>query len=354
MKKRAKLVLTLTILLFAMAGLALQAQDAADSEMAASMLYILSNSTPHIIVIDPATNEIVKEQDVADFTGWAWNDDNNYSDGENLWLGLRDPETDETEVIALNLETLELTYRLPIGTDTMTLYIGKATQEGILQVGKMGSGAVAVIDTNAGEVLDIWEGVPVNGDVVCDADVAVGADGVERFYYPTRQGDTLVSLDALTGETDVVVDSPEGANPLMLTTAPDGTVWVQEVATNTNAVYDPVTLDLVGRFLTGQAPIVASFSEDGQLGYIGHNNDTFVGVIDTETLEEIARVEVGLNPQKIGVHPNGETIYAILTKEAAVAVIDTATWQMTGKIDLGTNPTGIFVSGRGHGEDRAT
>lgn len=348
MKTRAKLAITgLVVLLLLTASLALQAQDATPSEEpAASMLYVFSNSSPHITVIDTATNQVINQQDVPDFTGWAWNDDNNYFDGENLWLGLRDPENNQAEVIALNLETLTITYRLSIGTEPNTLYIGKATKEGILQVSKQASGEVVVIDTKAGKVLDTWQGLPVNGDVVCDADVAVGADGVERFYYPTRKGDTVVSLDAMTGATDVVTDSPAGSTPLMLTTSPGGAVWVQEVSSNTNAVYDPTTLDLVGRFLTGKGPIVASFSDDGKYGYIGHSSDTFVGVYDTETLKEVARVEVGVNPQKVGVNPNGQAVYAILTKEAAVAVIDTATWQMTTKIDLGTNPTGIFVSGR--------
>ncbi|HBY98793.1 MAG TPA: hypothetical protein DEP84_33415, partial [Chloroflexi bacterium] len=305
-------------------------------------LFVFSNSSPHVSVIDTETNEVVKTGDLPDFTGWAWNDDNNYFDGQNLWLGLRDPDTDDVEVIALNLDTLKITSRLPIGKDSLTLYIGKATRNGILDVGKMGSGQVVAIDTKAFKVLNTWD-VPVNGDVVCDADVAVGADGVERFYYPTRKGDTLVSLNPATGETIKVVDTPKGSVPLMLTTAPDQTVWVQETGSNTNAVFDPVTLELKKRFLTGKGPIVASFSADGKYGYIGHGSDTIVAVVDTKTLEEVHRIQVGTNPQKLAVHPNGNAVYAILTKEASVAVIDTASWEVTKRIPLGTNPSGIYL-----------
>lgn len=309
-------------------------------------LIILSNSSPHISVIDTGTNQIVRTGDVPDFTSWTWNDDNNYYDGENLWLGLRDPDTDDVEVIALNLDTLEITRRIPIGKDNLTLYIGKATQNGVLHIGKMGSGQVVPIDTNEFEVIDTWD-VPVNGDVVCDADIAIGSDGVERFYYPTRGGDTLVSIDPETGETLKIVETPEGSNPLMLTTAPDGTVWVQEVASNTNAVFDPVSLEVIERFPTGKAPIVASFGADGRYGYIGHNDDTVVTVIDTETLEEVERVQVGANPQKLAVDPEGAFVYAILTKEASVAVIETDSWSVTERISLGTNPTGIFLRSEG-------
>jgi len=309
-------------------------------------LFIFSNSSPHVSVVDTATNQVVRTTDIPDFTSWTWNDDNNYYDGEDLWLGMRDPDTDDVEVIALNLDTLEVTSRLPIGKDGLTLYIGKATQEGALLVGKMQSGQVVRIDTKAHEVFETWD-VPVNGDVVCDADVTIGHDGVERFYYPTREGDTLVSIDPKSGETLKIVETPEGSNPLMLTTAPDGTVWVQEVASNTNAVFDPVSLDLIERFPTGKAPIVASFSVDGKYGFIGHNDDTVVTVIDAETLEEVERIQVGANPQKLAVHPDGEAFYAILTKEASVAVIDTGSWQVTERVPLGTNPTGIFFRPEG-------
>ena len=312
------------------------------AQLQQAQLFILSNSSPHISIIDTATNQVTRTADLPDFTSWTWNDDNNYFDGQNLWLGLRNPDTDEVEVIALNLDTLEITSRLPIGTDKLTLYIGKATQEGVLHVGKMDSGQVVTIDTKTFQVMETWD-VPTNGDVVCDADIAIGSDGVERFYYPTRKGDTLVSLNAESGETDKIVDTPDGSTPLMLTTAPDNTVWVQETDSNTNAVFDPVTLELKKRFLTGKGPIVASFSADGKYGYIGHGGDTIVTVVDTETLEEIQRIEVGVNPQKLAIDPDGRYVYAILTKEAAVAVIDTTSWEVTDRIDLGTNPTGIYL-----------
>jgi hypothetical protein len=316
--------------------------EEASAETGSAQLFVFSNSSPHVSVIDTETNQIIRTEDLPDFTGWAWNDDNNYFDGQNLWLGLRDPDTDKVEVIALDLGTLEITSRLDLGQDKMTLYIGKATSAGILHVGKMGSGQVATIDTKAFELRETWD-VPTSGDVVCDADIAVGADGVERFYYPTRKGDTLISLNAETGETTKVVDTPDGSTPLMLTTAHDNTVWVQETDSNTNAVFDPETLELKQRFLTGEGPIVASFSADGKYGYIGHGRDTIVTVVDTQTLEEVQRVEVGTNPQKLAIHPAGRAVYAILTKEAAVAVIDTGSWEVTERIDLGTNPTGIYL-----------
>lgn len=312
------------------------------SPAARARLYVLSNSSPNISVIDAETRQVIRKTDLPTFTSWTWNDDNNFFDGKSLWLGLRNPTTNEVEVIALDLDSLEVSRRLSLGKDTLTLYIGKATRDGIVLVGKMGSGQVAAVDTKAGRVL--WtKDVPTNGDVVCDADVATLPDGTQRFVYPTRRGDTLVSLSPGTGETVKTVETPKGATPLMLTVAPNNLVWVQESGSNTNAVFDPATLELVKRFPAAKGPIIATFSPDGKLAYVGHSVDPVVDVFDTTTYALVKRVEVGSTPDKIAVHPNGRFVYPILSKEAAVAVIDTTTWAVLDRIPIGTNPTGIFL-----------
>ena len=307
----------------------------------AVQVFVFSNSSPHVSVIDAASRQIVRTADIPDFTAWAWNDSNNFADGEQLWLGLRDPDTDEVEVIALDLDTLAVTRRLPLGTDSLTLYIGKASRSGILHVAKMASGQVVPIDLVAGEVRPAWN-VPVNGDVVCDADISTDARGRERFIYPTRKGDTVVALDPTTGEVAREVATPAGSTPLMLSTAPDGTVWVEESGSNTIAVFDP-ELRLIRRIPTGKGPIDSVFSPDGDLAFIGHSEDSIVTVINTGLVAEVARIDVGTNPEKLAVDPGGQWVYAILTKEAAVAVIDARDLKIVDRIPLGTNPTSIFA-----------
>ncbi len=209
-------------------------------------IIVLSNSSPHVTVIDAASRQVTRTAEIPDFTSWTWNDDNNYSDGTLLWLGMRNPDTEDAEVVTLDLDSLELTNRISVGKDSMSLYIGKVAKDGILHIGKMGSGEVVTIDTATFAVLDTWA-VPVNGDVVCDADIATLPDGSQRFVYPTRKGETVVSIDAVTGETIVEISNDAGTNPLMLSTDRDGRSWVQESGSKTNAVYD-TNLELVGRF----------------------------------------------------------------------------------------------------------
>ena len=319
------------------------ATAASDSRPATTKYLTLSNTSPHVTVIDAETNLVVNTADIPDLLKWTWNDDNNYFDGQNVWLGLKYPEKDDAVVISLDVDTLEVTNRLSVGKEEKNIYLGKATKSGILHVGKQGSGEVVTIDTNNGTVLETWDTVPVNGGVVCDADIGIGPDGVERFYYPTRSGDTVVAIDPVTGATLTETSTPEGSSPLMHTNAPDGRMWVQESGSNTNAVFDPVTLDLVKRFASAKGPVVGTFSPNGEYAYIGHFGDPVVQVVDTKTLEEITRITVGNTPSKLAVHPNGQYIYAIASKESAVVVIDTSTWKVTERVALAGNPNGMFL-----------
>lgn len=169
-------------------------------------------------VIDPATRKVVRTVEIPQFTSWAPNDDNNYTDGKVLWLALRNPDqTDavhlnDAEVIALDLDSLTVTKRIPIGKEKLNVFIGKLSKNGTLFVSKMGAGQVLGIDPKSAQVISTWD-VPVNGGVTCDADVDTGSDGVERFYYPTREGNTLVALDTKTGLPLKTVPFDPGITP---------------------------------------------------------------------------------------------------------------------------------------------
>lgn len=317
--------------------------DTSSAVASTAKILTFSNASPHVTVIDAETNLVVKTADIPEILKWTWNDDNNYFDGQNVWLGLKYPEKDDAVVIALDVNTLEVTHRLSVGKEAKNIYMGKATKSGMLHIGKQGSGEVVVIDTNNATVLETWDTVPVNGGVVCDADIGIGPDGVERFYYPTQKGDTVVSINPETGATLKETSTPEGATPLMHTNAPDGRMWVQESGSSTNAVYDPVTLELVKRFAAAKTPVVGTFSPNGEYAYIGHGGDPVVQVVDTKTLAEVIRITVGSTPSKIAVNPNGKYIYAIASKEAAVVVIETSTWTVVERIALAGNANGMFL-----------
>ncbi len=317
---------------------------------AKAQLFVFSNSSPNVSVIDAETRKVIKTANIPNFTAWSWNDDNNYFDGKDLWLGMLNMSTHDAEVITLNLDTLQVTHRIALGKEPAFLYIGKVNKDGNLLVAKGGAWQIAAIDTKTYRVLKVVD-EPVNAGTtgkpplweVCDIDVSTGPDGIERAFYPTWQGTTVVSVNTKTLQPLKTADFPSGSNPWMLTVAPDGKVWVQEGGSTDTAILDPVTLAVIKRVPTGKFPVDATFSPDGKYAYILHGGDPVISVIDTKSLVEVKRIEVGNNPLSAVAHPNGKYLFAILTQEASVAVIDTASWTVTARISLGTNPSSIFL-----------
>lgn len=317
---------------------------------AKAQIFVFSNSSPNVTVIDGETRKILRTKDLPGFKSWTWNDDNNLFDGQNIWLGHRDPQTTEAEVWLLNADTLEISDRIALGKEPTTLYIGKPTKDGLLFVAKHASWQLAVIDVKTHRLqrlVDVDVNAGTSGKApqwaACDADSATADDGVTRLYVPTSFGTTTTAIDAATGKALKTANHPAGSRPCMLTVSPDRKVWVQECDGNAMAILDPITLELLKRVPTGKGPVVAAFSADGRYGFTGHAGDTIVQVIDAKTLTEVKRIEVGANPDKVAAHPNGRWLFAEISKEAAIAVIDMSTWTVIDRVPLGTNPTGIFA-----------
>ncbi len=307
-----------------------------------AQVIVLSNSSPHLSVIDARTHQVVKTADIPQMTSWTWNDDNNYSDGLHLWLGMRNPDTNDVEVVLLDLNTLQIARRIPLGKDAVTLYIGKPSKQGRVLVSKHASGEVVAIDSKRVTVQRTVKVITGTG-VACDMDVATGPDGIERAFVPTNDGNEVLSLDPSSLQT-LRTRKFSDTLPFMLTASPGGShVWVQERTGHSLTILDTRTLQVVKRLPAGRTPIVGTFSPDGTLHFTGHAADTVVMANDTKTFKEVWRARVGTSPDKLGVHPAGTFVYAALSREGAVAVLDARTGKVVLRVSLGTNPVGIFV-----------
>jgi len=316
----------------------------------AGEILVFSNSSPHVTAIDILTEEVTRTGDIDGLVTWAWNDDNNFFDGRHLWLGTLNAGS--AELITLDVDTLTVTHRIPLGSEAEGVFLGKARLDGSLLVSKMAAGEVLTVDTATQEVTNTFSDVPLHGGVLADADLSIDADGVERFVYPTGEGDRVVSLDPSSGAVLATAESKKGGHPTRLTTSPDGSIWVQESGKHTVAVYEPSALELVKRFQTGTEPILGTFTYDGSYAYTGHADDNFVQVVDTADLRALAHIRVGLNPQMVAVRPDFTRIYAMLTDDQAVAVVYQQDWEANrftitstkeNTIALDSPPVGMFL-----------
>lgn len=309
-----------------------------------AQLIVLSNSRPNITVIDAETNRVIDTANVPEMTTWGWNDDNNYFDGEHLWVGMLNPNSGTAEVALLNLNTRQIVQRIPIGKETITVYIGKPSRTGNLLVAKQGSRQLVVVDVKTRTVQRVIDLPMGNGGVACDVDIGTAMDGKERAYVPGLAGNRVVAIDTATLQVTQTLEFPEGTRPFMLTVARDGRrLWVQEQAGNSNVILNGLNLLLVARQPAGAVPITGTFSPDGMLHFTGHRGDPIVIANDAETFAEVWRTQVGKRPEKLGVHPNGHFVYAGLAGEDAVVVLEAATGRVVQRISLGTSPVGLFV-----------
>ena len=318
----------------------------------AGEILVFSNSSPHVTAIDILTEEVSRTGDLDGLTTWAWNDDNNFFDGRHLWLGSLDAAAGTAELITLDVDTLTVTNRIPLGSESEGVFLGKARQDGSLLVSKMAAGEILTVNTATHEVTNTFSDVPLHGGVLADADLSIDAEGVERFVYPTGEGDRVVSLDPSSGAVLATAESKKGGHPTRLTASPDGSIWVQESGKHTVAVYEPSALELVKRFQTGTEPILGTFTYDGSYAYTGHADDNFVQVVDTADLRALAHIRVGLNPQMVAVRPDFTRIYAMLTDDQAVAVVYQQDWEANrftitstkeNTIALDSPPVGMFL-----------
>lgn len=327
-------------------------------------ILVLSPSSPNVTIIDAQTNDVVRTADIKIPGGgiWSYNDDNNHFDGTTLWLNTRNNNNaKDLEVIAVNVNTMQVSGRFKVGSGDFNIFMGRAYKDGLLPIGTRDLGTIVTIDTKNMKIVNTFD-VPISrdatgkllyrkdepasgpgGNVVCDVDIYEGPDGVARAYYPTQKSELVIGVNARTGEVLKVGTIAAGSKGNMLSTHPtNGTVWAQENDTNSQAVLDPLTLELIARIPTGKVPIVNSFSPDGKLSYV-NGSDTVVTVVDTQSYKVVASVVVGTNATQSAPHPNGKLVYVQVSREAAVAVIDTSTWKVVKRIQLGTNPNGMFV-----------
>jgi len=332
-------------------------------------LIVLQSGSPHVQVFDPLTNQLLRKADIPNFLRWSHNDDNNYFDGTNLWLGAMTPihgppGFEGNEILLLDLDKLVVTARVPLGKEGTTanpttgvtnamLNIGKPTRGGRLLVGKMFMGEVVVMDVNSrAEVIS--KKLLAGPDWVCDTDFSLADDGKPRQFVATNNTGKVLSIDPGTLGVTATYVAATGIRPYMLTTAPDGNrVWVQNffAAGYTGerfgvTVLDAKTLAVVKQIDTGLIPFNVGFSPDGRLAYVTHSDGTYITVVDTISMAEVRRVEAGGAASAIAVHPDGRSIFIRVNgTENYLVRVNTATWQVGPRFAVTSvrNSSGLYM-----------
>jgi len=161
---------------------------------------------------------------------------------------------------------------------------------GVSMAGAVELSGVAYIQTHGGHVaaLDLATGdvARFNHGKPSDA-VTVSKDGKTLFNF---------SLDGNSSETDVATGKTTewqklGKKHCGSNYAPDGTIWVSDMADGHVYVYDPKSKKLVDSFPVAKSICGVNFSKDGKYAYVSDMPGGFIAVVDVKTKKVVNKIE---------------------------------------------------------------
>lgn len=176
--------------------------------------------------------------------------------------------------------------------------------EGIAYVQGHG-GHIAVVDLKTGEVGRIVHGKPSDA-------LTVSEDGKTLYVF---------SLDGFSKQINVETGKQTkwkklGKKHCGSAIAPDGTIWVSDMADGHVYVYDPKTEKLVDSFPVSKSICGISFSKDGKLAYVSDMPGGFISIIDVAKKKVTKKIsQAGTFIHRHAINPDGTEIWQSDGKE---------------------------------------
>jgi YVTN family beta-propeller protein len=113
-------------------------------------------------------------------------------------------------------------------------------------------------------------------------------------------------------------------------------------ATNSVAVIDTQTNQVVNSIPVGEGPYNIAVTPDGKTAYAVNESEHTISVIDLQSEKTIGNpIELGGAPDVVAISPDGKTAY-VTTSAGSVSVIDTQTNQVVGTIPVGEGESSIW------------
>jgi len=174
--------------------------------------------------------------------------------------------------------------------------------------------------------------------------IAVRDDGLTYFTQPFADGVGITKLSTRT--VDGFIGT--GDDPIGAAFSPDGnTAYVTNLLSHDVSIIDVLTGEKVGTISTGDlAPFVVRVSPDGERLFVATASNAVL-VISTATREIIKTVTVGSLPNGFAVHPDGRMMYISSFQAGTVAEVDLVTEQVLRTFAVGGTPQDMALNRKG-------
>lgn len=226
----------------------------------------------------------------------------------------------------------------------------KVAARGLLLVANKGEHTLGIVDPDAGRQLAaVPEGGITGHEVIASPDgrtAYVPIYGNSGVGKPGTDGQTLAVIDVATRKVIHTIDFGRGVRPHCPRIGPkNGNLYVSNELTNSIAVIDPHTYQIVGSIPTGQPEShMFVLTRDGKRAYTANVGPGTVSAIDVAAGKVLAVIPISKETQRISLSVDDR--YAFTADQAAprLAVIDTATnkiktWVALPASAYGTAPT---------------
>lgn len=326
---------TQTILKTVFAGMAALALSAAAA--ANDLLLVVNKSDSTLAIVHPDTYEVLSLVE----TGFAPHEVYASPDGRFAYVsdyGTGPRPGNTVTVVDLDARAAAATWDLGDNLRPHGIWVSRDGSR--VWVTTEGSQTVVELDAASGEMLNVWEtGQNVSHMVVPTPD--------ETKLYVANIGSGSVTV--IDRRDNSVLTVPTGAGAEGIDVSPDGReVWVSNRAEHTISIIDPATDEVVETFESGgMVPIRVKFTRDGAQVFVSNALSNSVTVFDAATRELAATIDVGAVPVGVLMAPDGGRAFVANTSDNRVTVIDVAALAVTGQFETGTEPDGMDWARRG-------
>ena len=307
------------------------------------LLFVSSERTDSVVIVDPETNGIVKYLKTSRRPrDMHFNTDHTY-----LYVAC----TDDDAIDIIDVAKLEVVGRV---TASSPRAFGISEKLRRIYVPNPEGSSLSVIDMDQNVMI---QDVPVGAG---PQEVFVSEDG-HVVYLASAIGDFIHLVDADKGY--VVENVVVGTRPRRFAATPDGKeLWVSSELSNEVYIIDRDKFTIAGKidFLPpgvqkiDATPVDLVITKDGKTAYVTLDHAARLAVIDVHTRKVTGYIPIGLRSSGLAIGDEN-TLYVADSFGGAIHVVDVKGRKVTGSIPLDRTPSGVVIDdspGRARGVGR--
>jgi YVTN family beta-propeller protein len=296
------------------------------------LLFVSSERTDSVVVVDPETNRIVK------YLKTSRRPRDMHFNTDHTYLYVACADDDAIDII--DVAKLEVVGRVT-ASNPRTFGISDKLRR--IYVPNPEGSSLSVIDMDQNIII---QEVPVGAG---PEEVFVSEDG-HVVYVASAVGDFIHLVDADKGY--VVENVVVGTRPRRFAATPDGKeLWVSSELSNEVYIIDRDKFTIAGKidFLPpgvqkiDATPVDLVITKDGKTAYVTLDHAARLAVVDVHTRKVTGYIPISLRSSRLAMAGDENTLYVADSFGGAIHIVDAKGHKVIGSIPLDRTPSGVVI-----------